>query len=55
MQVLTKQLKKDWSQIQGHWGITSPTPKGRWHAFVGMAARIYKISRKEVINRIHNY
>lgn len=52
MQTLTKQLRKDWAQIQHGWDGAKQTPPGRFRKFCEMAARIYGLPRKEVANRV---
>jgi hypothetical protein len=52
MSKLTKQLRKDWSQIQYGWDQTPQTPKGRFRRFCEIASVIYKLPWKEVANRV---
>jgi hypothetical protein len=56
MSKLTKLLRKDWNEIQGHWPIgfpvPHPTPKGRFKAFCVAAGHLYNLSPKEVKNRV---
>lgn len=54
MKYLTKQLRKDWNQIQSGCDGAPKTPKGRWKAFCRLAAKVYSIKPKQVKNFVHN-
>lgn len=51
MSKLTKQLRKDWAQMQGWRRFNND--RTNWKGFLSLASEIYGISAKEVANRIH--